>query len=334
MKSDSVSVIIPAYNCESSLRSCLESVFSQELLPEQVFVINDGSTDSTAEIVKDYFNRIIYLEQENQGQGAARNKGLVLSRGEFVAFLDADDYWLKGFLKSCVQFLKNNKDIIAVSTGLIIKSENGKQHIHSSFNSIQKAFQKPIIIDNFFQFWADYDHVRTGSTVIRKSIVDKAGLQREDLRISQDLEYWGYIATFGKWGFIPEPLWVGNSRLIAKRSWLEKYKKRRSLCPSVEAWEKRIVQRLKDEDISGFEIVRGRVAAYYAHNKILAGRYDEAYEIIKNYGRTMPKNKLTMIFKVGTIFGNYSWKLVCIIVLLKEKLKAIKLLITKEKFNE
>jgi glycosyltransferase involved in cell wall biosynthesis len=325
-----VSVIIPAYNVENCLRMCLDSVVGQKLMPYEIFVINDGSTDRTADVAKSYGEKIIYIEQNNQGQGAARNCGLKLASGEFIAFLDADDYWLKNFLKSCIDFLKKHQNAIAVSTGLIIKMESGNELIHSEYLSKEESNKIPMIIDNFFQFWADYDHVRTGSNVIRKNIVDKAGLQREDLRISQDLEYWGYIATFGKWGFIPEPLWVGNSRSIARRTWLEKYKKRRLLCPSVEAWEKRIVQRLKDEDISGFQIVRGRVASYYAHNKILARRYDEAYEIIKNYGRTMPQNKLTMIFKVGSMFGKYSWKFACILVLLKETLKAIKLPLTRE----
>ena len=100
-----VSVIIPAYDVAVCLGRCLDSVFEQDVTDTQVIVINDGSTDDTAEVAKRYGDRIVYLEQENQGQGAARNAGLRIARGRYVAFLDADDYWLPGFLRACIDFL-------------------------------------------------------------------------------------------------------------------------------------------------------------------------------------------------------------------------------------
>ncbi len=93
-----VTVIVPAYNVATSLDRALESVFSQTVRPARVIVINDGSTDGTANVAASYRDRITYLEQENAGQGAARNAGLELATSEFVTFLDADDYWLPKFL--------------------------------------------------------------------------------------------------------------------------------------------------------------------------------------------------------------------------------------------
>jgi glycosyltransferase involved in cell wall biosynthesis len=288
-----VSVIIPAYNAENSLTACIASVLGQTFKPYEVLVINDGSSDRTGEIAKRYGDKIIYIEQENQGQGAARNKGLKRAHGEFIAFLDADDYWRKDFLEHTVTFLEEHQEAIAVSTALVIQYADGGEKIMPACLQNQEKFDRPIILENFFKFWAEQDHVRTGSNLIRKSVIDQAGGQRADLRISQDLEYWGYIATFGKWGFIPEPLWVGCSRTAAiGPGWLKKYKQRRKLCPTVESWEKRIVPRLKSEDIHGFEIVRGRVAASYAHNKILAGDLNGALDIIKKYSASMPRNQL------------------------------------------
>jgi hypothetical protein len=185
---------------------------------------------------------------------------------------------------------------------------------------------EPFIIDDFFAFWAEHDHIRTGSAVIRKSIIDKAGSQREDLRISQDLEYWGYIATFGKWGYIPQPLWVGNSRQAAKKQgWLKKYKKRRKLCPDVEQWEYRILTRLLPTQKANFEIVRGRVALGYAHNKILGGCSTDAKHIVRNYGDSMPYCTMSKVLKIGYRYGIVSWIIACGIICMREWTKAFRL---------
>ena len=197
MNDKSISVIIPAYNVEGSLRRCIESAFSQTLKPTEIIVINDGSTDGTAEIAKSYGNRITYLEQENAGQGAARNAGLSIAKDHFVAFLDADDYWLPGFLEACVAFLNNHPNVVAVNTGYIIKKWGNEYIGPSSIDKFHVSFPDGFELDNFFDFWAKHDHVRTGTVVIRREVIEKSGFQRTDLRISQDLEYWGYIATFG-----------------------------------------------------------------------------------------------------------------------------------------
>ncbi|MBM3883621.1 MAG: glycosyltransferase [Verrucomicrobia bacterium] len=205
----SVSVIIPAYLAEHSLPATLDSVWAQTLPAHEVIVINDGSPDRTADVVRRYGDRIIYIEQENAGQGAARNRGLERATGEFVAFLDADDYWRPEFLSRCVAFLRAHPETVAVSTGCILKLRDGRERVlPPCLNG--KSNQHARVLEKFFRFWAEQDHVRTGSNVIRRSVINQAGFQRADLRMSQDSEYWGYIATHGQWGFIPEPLWVGN----------------------------------------------------------------------------------------------------------------------------
>jgi glycosyltransferase involved in cell wall biosynthesis len=228
----SVSVIIPAYDVAVSLGRCLDSVFQQDLHTLQVIVINDGSTDNTPEVAKSYGDRIIYIEQENQGQGAARNTGLRAARGDYVVFLDADDYWLTGFLSTCIDFLQQQPEAIAVSTGQIIKLWGHADRINPPIlaDPTVKDQLTPSIVEHFFDFWADQDHLRTGSAVIRRWVIEEAGYQRADLSISQDLEYWGYLATYGEWGFIPEPLWVGEPMTAAKvQGWQNKYRQRRRL---------------------------------------------------------------------------------------------------------
>ncbi len=322
MLNDLVSVIIPAYLAEQSLPLTLESVWEQTQQAYEVIVINDGSPDRTGEVARAYRDRIIYIEQTNAGQGAARNRGLERASGDFIAFLDADDYWKPMFLERCICFLNQHPEVVAVSTGLILKLFNGRERILPRCVALPSGPKKETVLDDFYSFWAKEDHVRTGSAVIRRSVIDWAGFQRADLRVSQDLEYWGYIATFGQWGFIPEPLWIGNSRAAgAKAGWSGKYDLRRRLCPSVEAWQERLLPRISPVQMPAFRIVRGRVAAGYAHNHILAGRLTKAREIVMRFGEDMPSTWLTRLLHFGIACGTLGWDAACWIIRFREMMK-------------
>ena len=94
-----VSVIIPVYNVEKYLRQCLDSVVNQTLKDIEIICVDDGSTDNSLAILEEYAandDRFIILEQKNQGAGAARNKGLEVAKGEFVHFMDSDD-WIETY---------------------------------------------------------------------------------------------------------------------------------------------------------------------------------------------------------------------------------------------
>ena len=106
-----VSVIIPVYNVEKYLRQNLESVANQTLKDIEIICVDDGSTDSSFEIVKEFAekdSRFIAVSQENGGAGAARNNGLRRAKGKYLSFLDSDDF----FDEKIGQFLKENKDEI------------------------------------------------------------------------------------------------------------------------------------------------------------------------------------------------------------------------------
>ena len=88
-----ISVIIPLYNAEAFVAQAIESVLGQSVPPSQVIVVDDGSTDHSAEVVRQYEKHVELVQQPNAGSVAARNRGVALSRGDFLAFLDHDDYW-------------------------------------------------------------------------------------------------------------------------------------------------------------------------------------------------------------------------------------------------
>jgi len=106
MKSKLVSVIIPCYNAEKWLPEAIESCLNQTYSPIEIIVIDDGSTDSCLNIIKSYSNQIIWESGVNRGGNYARNRGFALSRGEYIQFLDADDYILPEKISRQVDFLE------------------------------------------------------------------------------------------------------------------------------------------------------------------------------------------------------------------------------------
>lgn len=102
----SISVIVPSYNCGSLIGEALESILAQSLPVDQIIVIDDGSTDNTAQVVGRYkYPRIQYIRQRHEGLASARNAGLDAARGEFITFLNADDRWSPAFVERMHDFL-------------------------------------------------------------------------------------------------------------------------------------------------------------------------------------------------------------------------------------
>lgn len=105
-----VSVIVPVYNAEAYLESALRSIRTQDYRPIEIIVVDDGSTDRSADIARSYED-VQYLHQPNAGPSAARNAGLAVAKGEFVAFLDADDEWLPRKLAIQVSYHRDHPDV-------------------------------------------------------------------------------------------------------------------------------------------------------------------------------------------------------------------------------
>jgi glycosyltransferase involved in cell wall biosynthesis len=304
-----VSVVVPAYNAEKSLRRCLESILAQTYRGHQVIVINDGSTDGTEEIALSFGDRIAYLRQENSGETATRNRGFELASGEFVTFLDHDDFWYPGFLQACVDFLSDHPVAIGVGTGYEVRSalSDAVQVCPAFLTGAGDPGGKPFEIESFFSFWAENDHLHPGSAVVRGSIVDQAGGQRPELVLSGDLEYWAYLATFGRWGFIPQVLLHVDGTQIPGRRLFRKYYDRYQKAPSVEEWERRIVPRLQKADLQGYERVRGHIATWMVFAKVFVGDDREGLRMANKYRRHLD-GKFGALWRLGSLLGIVSWK--------------------------
>ena len=116
----SISVVIPAYNAERFLRSTLESILAQSYSVTECIVVDDGSVDSTADIIGEFEARVILLSQTNQGVAAARNRGVLEATSELIAFCDADDVWRQDKLELQVEALAENPEASVAFCGLVI----------------------------------------------------------------------------------------------------------------------------------------------------------------------------------------------------------------------
>lgn len=288
-----LSVIIPVYNAGALIDRCLDSIFSQQGEYQlEVICVDDGSTDNSVELIKGRREQnIVLLQQENAGPAAARNKGMRVAKGRYMAYLDADDYWLPGFIEKTISFLDSHLECIVVTVG--------QRHITTSGDHIAPSMLKndtdltPMVLDDFFSFWTQHNHVCTGSIVIRTDIAMSTGGQREDLRICEDLEFWAYLATYGKFGFIPEVLFVSDGRKVTETiGWVEKHIKRWNAAVSVSCWEQRLLQRLSNPQPRSYVKARGRIAQNLSYSILLSKRYDLAREQVLKYGKDFPQGKM------------------------------------------
>ena len=106
-----ISVIIPVYNGEAFLAEAVASVQEQSLAPNEIIIVDDGSEDGTVAVIESLGPEIRSIRQTNAGPAAARNRGLEMASGDFISFIDADDLWLPGKLKSQAQRLNGDPTI-------------------------------------------------------------------------------------------------------------------------------------------------------------------------------------------------------------------------------
>lgn len=198
-----ISVIIPTYNRGKTLKRTIDSVIEQTYQNYEIIVVDDGSTDNTEEIVKQYNNhRITYVKQTNQGAQVARNYGLSLAKGEYVSFLDSDDEWLPDFLKKVVEKFESDNTLGCVYCLTGIKNEDNET-ILARKDTLEGYIYKEALAQGYI----------TSPTflVMKKSCFDKIGMWDTNLKSSQDDDICFRLAKDFKFALIPEILAIYNT---------------------------------------------------------------------------------------------------------------------------
>jgi len=202
-----ISVVIPAFNSERCIGRAIESILSQTFSDYEIIVVDDGSTDGTADAVKKFGDRVRYIYQQNAGPARARNAGLKIASGQWIAFLDADDEWLPDKLRQQVELLDRNRDLRWCSTNRYQADERRKALVGNKA-AITKALKGREYFPNYFSAaMAGKCPIVTSAIVVRKDVFDELGDFDPQYLRGQDLDMWWRIAHYyPKIGYIPEPL--------------------------------------------------------------------------------------------------------------------------------
>jgi glycosyltransferase involved in cell wall biosynthesis len=190
---NNVSVVIPLYNKERFIERAIRSVLSQTVLPREIIVVDDGSTDKGVEIVRQIGGaRVRLVIQENSGVSVARNQGCELAVSDLVAFLDADDEWLPGFLETVLDLRERFPSAGIFSTAYYYSNTLGTITI-PTFSGVPDSPEGGLIPD-YFRAAMDSQPVCASAIMIPKHILREAGGFPADVRIGEDLDTWFRIA--------------------------------------------------------------------------------------------------------------------------------------------
>jgi len=199
-----VSVIIPAYNAARFIESTVQSALDQTRPPDEIVIVDDGSTDDTAEIVRGLDGPIRFFQQENQGSAVARNLAIERSSGDLLAFLDADDLWLPSKLERQIPPFEADKvdfsfanlidlfpDGQFAGRPFIVFGESIMKEIPSCDCDVARVFAQALLplflLDN---------HVHTPTVVVTRAAFDKGGRFDPGLRVGQDIDMWFRLLQF------------------------------------------------------------------------------------------------------------------------------------------
>lgn len=198
--SPKVSVNICCYNGEKFIKDAIESVRKQTFDDFEIIFINDGSTDSTKEVIKKIDDpRIRYFYQEHTGLGAARNKAIEFSRADYIAFLDCDDIWEPEKLELQVKVLDDDPEIGLVhSDGYTVTEDN---RIIGRFFQTRHPVRGYMIEDLI----KDY-RIACSAAVIRKGLLNKIGYFRNDFKVSEEYDLFLRMSLVARFDYIDKVL--------------------------------------------------------------------------------------------------------------------------------
>ena len=182
-----VSVIIPAYNAEDYISECISSVINQTHKNIEIIVVNDGSTDNTKNILeKINDSRLLIVNQENKGCSASKNTGLSISKGDYIQYLDADDYLSIDKIQIQVELLQSMKNSIAVCKTLIISNDNLINNYEIDTEMISEAGSGKEFLLRLLGIDGKFGMVQPNAYLIPRNVTNKIGPWNEEISPSPD----------------------------------------------------------------------------------------------------------------------------------------------------
>lgn len=204
------SVIIPLYNKEAYVRKTLESVIAQTYRDFECIVVDDGSTDGSLDIVRSLDTgdcKLEIISQANAGVAAARNNGVAASRGEYVCFLDADDWWEPTFLEEMDRLIKEYPDAGLYATNYVYY-KSGKTHVALRFERGYMNYVEAYLHSDAMPVW-------TGAACMPRKVFDEMGGFPVGIKLGEDFLLWAKTAIKYKIAFCEKPLAYYNNDVPA-----------------------------------------------------------------------------------------------------------------------
>lgn len=195
-----VSVIIPSYNRSTTVCESVESALRQSYSPLEVIVVDDGSTDDTEQKLAPYAGRIMYIRQRNQGAASARNRGIEVAQGIFVAFLDADDLWRQEKTATQAEYLKSHPEVGVVCSDA--REFDGQRTVSESF---LRQFGSIACEGLVFESIARTAFPLTSTVMVRRNCLGSLRFD-ESLRNFQDIDFFMRLNLQHAIGVIRRPL--------------------------------------------------------------------------------------------------------------------------------
>jgi len=217
-----VSVVIGTYNHGRFIADCIRSVLNQTYRNLEIIVVDDGSTDNTSEVVRQFQDKIIYIYQKNSGRAASRNAGIRQAKYDWIAFLDADDLWVEDKLEKQILAVTAHPEIDFLVTNACWFNEHGivKSDYFKTMGllPIQKQEQLGSLVifkEKLFPLFIDENFVNLSSVLVKKNALIKEGLFDECLPRAQDRDLWLRMSRHYRFAAIYEILTRSRMHTLA-----------------------------------------------------------------------------------------------------------------------
>lgn len=294
-----VSYVVPCYNARRYLRECLASITATASESYEIAVVDDGSTEEIEDIVKEFEPQARYIRQHNQGPGAARNTGIRVTTGPYIRFVDADDVLLSAeALQAQVEMLEADPSIgLIYGQSVVIDADGQPQGVR------KPRFARSSYVRSGAEELNElllFNYITTSSTLVRRSVVERAGCFRADLRSGQDYELWLRMARISSFGYLARPVvaYRKHSQGVTARKTLEQ---RQHLAEAVD-------QMFLDPDFARqYASVRARIDARRRWKAVtVAYRAGQMQVVRRSALREMPG---AVRLRDWELAGDYAWLL-------------------------
>lgn len=293
-----VSIIIAVYNAERYLKECIHSAINQSWPIKEIIIIDDGSTDNSLKIAKEFESyQCIIVGQKNKGASAARNLGLSYAKGEYIQFLDADDILDPHKIELQILQLINNENKLAVCS--TVHFEDGSDYLNHFPSAYEEQFieSNPDPVDFLIRLWGGFNDqgsmVQPNAWLTPKKLINKAGLWNEDISLDDDGEFFSRVILASS-GIIKTPNTINFYRKYNTAQSLSAGRTLKNL--------KSLLLSIKLKKQSLFSINQSKEASYAINRQffdLFLMSYPKYPDIYKQVIDEMPKNFKPKYHNVG-----------------------------------